>query len=138
MFFILLFLLIIYILWKNMKNFYLLLLFITFIVNAISFVLVILYLDPFVYQNIAYFSFLTTFNLASSSLIALVLMALKHIYFRGRTDALNVLWSMRQGFFISLFLTGTYIFYVVKAPMFLAVLLLFVIFLFLEILSQTR
>ena len=124
--------------YKFMKNFYLSLIFFTGVINFITFLLILFYVDPYTYKNVAYVSFVITFNISFACLLSLIVFFIKKIYYRGAVDYRNILASVRQSGFLSLFITWIVIFYIVKAPLVLSFLLLFMIFIFLEVIAQSR
>lgn len=125
-------------LFNVMKRFYISLIFCTGIVNLVTLLLVLHYVDPYEYRNIAYVSLLVTFNISFACLLSLFIYLSKKIYFRWKVDYRNVFSSLRQAAFVSLFITWIVIFSIVKAPTVLSFSLLLLIFIFLEIIAQSR
>lgn len=118
------------------KRFLLLVIFITFIISSISFVLIINYLDPYEYMILAFLMLIISFILWVSSFFTLILYLFKKVYFRWNVYVDTILSSFRQSFFISLFFIGLLIFNYMWVWILLMAFLLFVFLLFIELLIQ--
>jgi len=115
------------------KQFLLLIILTIFIISSLSFFLILNYMDPFVTPKIAV-SFLTiTFFTSVSSFLSLIIYFIKKIHFRGEVYLYHIKTSFRQAVLFTLFVLSSIVFYIFKAPMFLTITLLFILFLFLEL-----
>lgn len=105
------------------------------IINTISFILVLFFMNPdnfnvFVNLFIFWFTFLFSFIWVFS----LIFYSIKRIHLRGFTDMNDLTNSIRQAFLFAIFLLSNILFYkelILNLPIFI---LLFVIFLCLELL----
>lgn len=115
------------------KRFLLFLIFIVFIISFISFVLVLNFVDPYTSQIIGIFSIIISFVLSLTTFLSLTFYFFKKIYYRGDVFLYHVYTSFRQGFFISLFCLLNIIFYYFEIFNFVNFIVIFVLFLFLEL-----
>ena len=118
------------------KRFLLLIIFITFVLSLITFILILNYLDPYQYKVIAITSIIFTFSLWLATFFTIILYFFKKIYFRWRVYLYHVLSSFRQWFFLTLFILGLIFFNILGASIILTWLLLIVILVFLELFIQ--
>lgn len=115
------------------KQFLILIILTIFIVSSLSFFLILNYMDPFVTPKIAV-SFLTiTFFAWVSSFLSLIIYFFKKIHYRWEVYMYHIKTSFRQAVLFTLFILSSIVFYIFKAPMFITVSLLFILFLFLEL-----
>jgi len=115
------------------KNFLLFIIFAIFLLSWLSFYMILNYIDPFVNTKIAVFFLIIIFFSMLSSFISILIYFIKKIHFRWDVTIYNLINSFRQASFITLFIIWIIIFNIFKAPMFLSTILLFILFLFLEL-----
>ncbi len=115
------------------KNFLLLVILIIFLLSWISFYMILNYMDPFINTKLAVFFLFIIFFSMLSSFISILIYFIKKIHFRWDVTITNLINSFRQASFITLFIIWIIIFDIFKAPMFLSTILLFILFLFLEL-----
>jgi hypothetical protein len=115
------------------KQFLLLIILTIFIVSAISFFLILNYMDPYVTPKIAVSFLVITFFLWLSSFVSLLIYFVKKIHYRWDVFIFHIRNSFRQAVFFSLFVIGSIVFYIFNASMIVSVSLLFILFLFLEL-----
>ena len=90
---------------------YLLTLFLTFLMSALSIVLLLFYMDVETNPAVGYVTMgLATF-LASASILTIFIFAFKKIYYRGEVYIHTVNSSLRQAMFLTLATIGTVVFY---------------------------
>lgn len=118
------------------KRFFLLIVFLIFIVSSITFLLILLYLDPFkdviLSSLLLWFSFVLSFT----SFFAFFLYIFKKIYYRGEVFIGHIFSSLRQSFLWSLFIVGLVVFYNLWVFEYSTIALLFFIILFIELLLK--
>lgn len=89
------------------KNILLLIAFIIFLINSLSLVLILNFVDPINSSQwtkvIALTSLVVTFILSISSLFTIILYFFKKIYYRGEVYMFHIYTSIRQGVLISFF-----------------------------------
>jgi hypothetical protein len=90
-------------------------------------------MDPYVTPRLAVSFLVVTFFASLASFLSLFIYFIKKIHYRGDVYIYHVKTSFRQASFITLFILFSIVFYIFKAPMFLTVSLLFILFLFLEL-----
>ena len=118
------------------KRLFLTIIFVIFLFSLITFILILNYLDPYNHMKIWFFSIVTTFILWLTMFLTLIIYFFKKIYYRWRVYILNIIHSIRQSFFISLFIAIIIYFNTIDAPLFLIWFLFFIIFLFSEFFIQ--
>lgn len=115
------------------KQFLVLIILTIFIVSGLSFFLILNYMDPFVTPKIAVSFLIITFFAWVSSFLSLIIYFFKKIYYRWEVYIYHIKTSFRQAVLFTLFIISSIVFYIFKAPMFITVSLLFILFLFLEL-----
>ncbi len=115
------------------KNFLLLIILVIFLLSWLSFYMILNYIDPFANTKMAVFFLLIIFFSMLSSFLSIFIYFIKKIHFRWDVTIYNLTNSFRQASFITLFIIWVIIFDIFKAPMFLSTILLFILFLFLEL-----
>lgn len=115
------------------KRFLLFIIFCIFVVSLITLILVLNYVDPYEYKNIAIFSALFSYTLTISCFFTIIFYFLKKIYYRWNVYLYHVLSSFRQGFLVAIFTQSLIYFNNIWAPVFFTWAILFIILLLLEI-----
>jgi hypothetical protein len=115
------------------KQFLLLIILTTFIISSLSLFLILNYMDPYSTPKTSISFLVITFFTSLSTFLSLFIYFIKKIHYRWDVYIYHVKTSFRQATFITLFILSSIIFYIFKAPMFVTVSLLFILFLFLEL-----
>jgi len=115
------------------KSFVLLIILITFLLSFISFFLILNYLDPYSFPILAVSFLVFTFFAWLSSFFTLLIYFFKKVYNRWDVYIYHVKSSFRQAVFLTLFIIGSVIFYIFKAPLLVSITLLWILFIFLEL-----
>ncbi len=115
------------------KKFLLLIIFTIFVISSISLFLVLNYIDPYNSPSLAVWFLVITFVLGLSSFLSMIFYFIKKIYYRWDVFIYNIKSSFRQWFFVSLFIVWTIVFYILNVSLFIPIILLFILFLFLEL-----
>ena len=115
------------------KSFVLLIILVTFLLSFISFFLILNYLDPYSFPILAVSFLVFTFFAWLSSFFTLLIYFFKKVYNRWDVYIYHVKSSFRQAVFLTLFIIGSVIFYIFKAPLLVSITLLWILFIFLEL-----
>ena len=115
------------------KRFLLIIILLTWIMSSVTFVLVLHYLDPYVYRKVAYIALILTWVLGISSLLCIFFYIFKKIYYRGRVGIVHVLASYRQWFLSSLFCGSLVVFRMLEAPFVILTITSLMLFLLIEL-----
>lgn len=118
------------------KRFLLFIIFVIFLVSLVTLILVVNYVDPYEFKNLALFSWLFSYCLTISCLFTIIFYFIKKIYYRWNVYIYHVLSSFRQWFLVAIFTSSLIYFYNIEVPLFLTWLILFIILFLLEIFVQ--
>lgn len=115
------------------KRLFLLIIFSIFIISSITMFMILNYLDPYTNGIMAIIFLTLTFVGALSCFMTIVLYIIKKIHYRGDVFIYHILTSFRQWFFTSLFFIWLIIFNKLWANLLITGLLLFMMFIFLDL-----
>lgn len=118
------------------KRFLLFIIFIIFLVSLTTLILVLNYVDPYDFRNLALFSGLFSYCLTISCFFTMIFYFIKKIYYRWNVFIYHVLSSFRQGFLVAIFTSSLIYFYNIWVSVWLTWGILFTILFLLEIFVQ--
>lgn len=118
------------------KRFIIFILLIVFVISTITLFSVLTYVDPYEKTLLAVLSLITSFLLCSSSFGAMVIYFFKKMYYRGNIYVYHIFTSLRQAFLWGILMVAYFVFRFLEIPAFLPALLLFCVFVFLELFLQ--
>ncbi len=118
------------------KKLLLLITLIIFIISSLTLFFIISYLDPYRNELVSVVTLTTSFVLCVTSFFTIWIYFFKKIYYRGEIFLGHIFSSLRQAFFISIFLVGIVVFKIIWVLSFMTVFLLSLILIFIEMLFQ--
>lgn len=118
------------------KRFLLFIIFIIFLVSLTTLILVLNYVDPYEFKNLALFSILFSYWLTISCFFTMIFYFIKKIYYRWNVYIYHVLSSFRQWFLVAIFTSSLIYFHNIWVSTFIAWSILFIILILLETFVQ--
>lgn len=118
------------------KKFLLLLILIIFIISWITLFLIFNYLDPFRNILVSVITLTLTFCITLTTFLTIIMYFFKKIYYRWEIFVMHIFTSLRQSLLISIFLVLIISFFRYWILSYVTILLLFLIFVFFELLFQ--
>lgn len=115
------------------KKFLLFILLIVFVVSSLSFFIILNFVDPYSNWFVWITSLIISFLLSVWTFLSIFLYLIKKAYYRGDVFLYHVYSSFRQGFFVSIFLATSIIFYHFSIFNFINIAVLLALFVFLEL-----
>lgn len=125
--------------YKNMcmlKNILLLSLFVIFLMSLLTFFFIIHYLDPYKNTVLAVIAISLNVNFLLTSFFTLCIYFFKKVYYRWEVFVTHIFSSLRQGILLSFFLFSMLVCMVLGIVTWYIFVLLFITFVFIELLFQ--
>ncbi|MBW7954861.1 hypothetical protein H3C61_03540 [Candidatus Gracilibacteria bacterium] len=118
------------------KKFFLLIILSMFFISSLTLFLILNYLDPYRDEVVSIFTLAFSFTIFITSFFSIIFYILKKVYYRGEVFLSHIFSSLRQAFFLAIFILGIILFKIIGVFSLLTILLFAIILVFIEMIFQ--
>ncbi len=118
------------------KKFFLLIILSVFFISSLTLFLILNYLDPYRDEVVSIFTLTFTIILFITSLFSIIFYIFKKVYYRWEVFLSHIFSSLRQAFFLAIFILWLVLFKIIWVFSFVTILLFAIILVFIEMIFQ--
>lgn len=118
------------------KKFFLLIILSMFFISSLTLFLILNYLDPYRDEVVSIFTLAFSFTIFITSFFSIIFYILKKVYYRGEVFLSHIFSSLRQAFFLAIFILWIILFKIIWVFSLLTILLFAIILVFIEMIFQ--
>lgn len=118
------------------KKFFLLIILSMFFISSLTLFLILNYLDPYRDEVVSIFTLTFSITLFITSFFSIIFYIFKKVYYRGEVFLSHIFSSLRQAFFLAIFILWIILFKIIWVFSFVTILLFAIILIFIEMIFQ--